>query len=49
MPTANGPIKCYCNSERYLALAKVLLLTDGYLGLAFFTAPKRKRTWDPPA
>jgi hypothetical protein len=32
MPAANGPIKCYCSSERYLALAmKTLSLRDGYL------------------
>ena len=50
IPAANGPIKCCCNSERYLALAmKHVSLTDSYLGPACTMAAKRKRARDPAA
>jgi len=44
MPAANGPIKCYCNSERYLALVmKHLSLRDGYQVRPCSMAAKRSR------
>ena len=39
---ANGPNRCYCNSERYLALEmKHVSPTDSYLGHACTMAAKR--------
>ena len=50
IPAANGPIKYYCNSERYLALAmKNLSLTEGYPVQTCSMAAKRKRARDPAA
>ena len=45
---ANWPLKCYCNSERYLASAmKSLSMMDDYQVQPCSIAAKRRRARDP--